>query len=75
MNKLNLPVEQWVSIGKGALVAGAGAILTYLAQNVTAADFGTYGPLVVAGLSVLVNYIRKVVVNPDTPPGPNAPMA
>lgn len=68
MNKLNLPVTEWVSLGKGALIAGAAAVLTYLVQNVTAADFGTYGPMVVAVLSVLVNYLRKVVVTPDVPP-------
>lgn len=60
MNKLNLPLDQWASVAKGAAVAGAGALLTYLLQNVGDLDTGAYTPLVVAVLSVLANYVRKV---------------
>jgi hypothetical protein len=59
--KFALPTGEWVSIVKGALVAGAGVALTYLVQNVSAADFGVYGPVVVGVLSVLVNILRKSV--------------
>jgi len=51
--------EQWEKIGRGALVAGAGAFLTYLAEAIPGVDFGQYTPLVVAMLSIFVNYARK----------------
>ena len=52
MFKFNLPTSEWVSVLKGALVAGAGVALTYVVQHVTAADFGVYGPVVVGVLSI-----------------------
>ena len=51
--------EQFVSVLKGAGIAAAGAGLTYLTQYATGADFGMFGPAVVAGLSVLANILRK----------------
>ena len=51
---------EWKSIFKGTLVAAVGAGLTYLVQAVGGVDFGTATPAVVAGLSVAVNYLRKV---------------
>ena len=53
--------EKLISIGKGALIAGTGAILTYLAENLSQVDFGDYTPVVVALLSVLVNTGRKLL--------------
>ncbi|GIW81515.1 MAG: hypothetical protein KatS3mg105_3322 [Gemmatales bacterium] len=52
--------EKWLKIGKGALIAGAGAALTYLSQAVSGADFGVWTPVVVALLSVAVNAVRKL---------------
>lgn len=62
--KFNLPTDEWVSILKGALVAGAGVALTYVVQHVSASDFGAYGPVVVGVLSVVVNFLRKAVTQP-----------
>ena len=45
---------------KGALIAAGGAGLTYLMQFVNGSEFGALTPIVVAGMSVLVNYFRKV---------------
>jgi hypothetical protein len=42
-------------IGKGALIAGGGAVFTYLAEAVPGLDFGEYTPVIVAGLSILIN--------------------
>jgi len=70
----NLPTGEWISVAKGALIAGAGVALTYFLQHVTAADFGTYGPIVVGLLSILVNYIRKTI-GVEVPPAPPAPPA
>jgi len=48
-----------VAVGKGALIAAAGAGLTYLIAWGETANFGDYTPIVVAGLSVLSNLARK----------------
>lgn len=57
--KFILPAEEWKSIGKGLMVAVGGAFLTYITQVSTSVDFGQWTPVVVAGLSVLVNIGRK----------------
>ena len=62
----NLKLEDWMKVGKGFLIASAGAGLTYLGQFITGTDFGVITPMVVAGFSVLVNYIRKIGVNVDS---------
>jgi hypothetical protein len=49
----------WIGIkkvGKGALIAGAGAALTYLLEAIPGLDFGIYTTVVGAGLSILVNF-------------------
>lgn len=58
MNKL-LRTE-WKSVLKGAAIAGAGAALTFLSEYISGQDFGTWTPLLTAGLSVLVNAVRKI---------------
>jgi len=63
----NLKMGDWISVLKGALVAGAGVALTYVVQHVSAADFGVYGPVVVGLLSVGINYLRKVVMPGEEP--------
>ena len=52
--------ESLVKIGKGAAIAGAGAILTYLLEAVPGLELGQWTPLVVAALSVAVNAVRKL---------------
>ena len=54
-----LPTSEWISVGKGALIAGSAVALTYVLQHVSASDFGQYGPIIVGGLSILVNVLRK----------------
>ena len=44
-------------IGKGALIAGGGAVLTYVAQ--LGLDFGVYTPIATAVLAILINMIRE----------------
>lgn len=56
--------EKLISVGKGALVAAAGAALAYLMQWASGTDLGPYGPVVVAGLSVVVNLLRKLSETP-----------
>jgi len=50
-----------LKVGKGALIAGSGAILTYLTSAITTLDFGAYTPMVVAGFGILVNFLRKLI--------------
>lgn len=50
-------------VGKGALIAGSGAALTYLTQNIGNIDFGQWTPIVVAGLGIVVNLLRKFLLS------------
>lgn len=49
----------WLSVFKGAGIAGAGAVLTYLTAWITKADFGDFTPVAVAAFSVFANVVRK----------------
>jgi hypothetical protein len=51
----------WRKVGKGALIAVAGALLTYGTTFVSGTDFGAYTPLVVAVWGVVVNVAHKYV--------------
>ncbi|HLN19254.1 MAG TPA: hypothetical protein VK255_03750 [Patescibacteria group bacterium] len=46
-------------IGKGALIAGAGAVLAFLAQNASDGNFGAYSAFLAAIISVLINTLRE----------------
>jgi hypothetical protein len=65
MNKIAISgdTNSWLSILKGAGIAAGAAVLTYAAQNLGNMDFGTYTPVVVASLSIGINYLRKVLAN------------
>lgn len=49
----------WLKIGKGAIIALAGALATYLATLSGTIDFGDYTPLVTALFSVVVNLLNR----------------
>ncbi len=49
-------------VGKGTLIAGIGAALVFLVENVGSIDFGEYSPFVVAIAAVLVNVARKFLL-------------
>lgn len=46
-------------IGKGALIAIAWVLMTYLTDLIPTIDFGVYTPVVVAGFSILANVVNK----------------
>lgn len=48
-----------IKVGKGALLAGGGAVLTYLIEIIPSVELGDWTPIVVAMFSVLLNVIRK----------------
>lgn len=60
--KYKLNKADLFKIGKGLLIAMAGAGLTYLVDAVPNIDFGEYAPIAVAVFSVLVNMVRKFLV-------------
>lgn len=60
-----IPADQWLKIGKGALIAVAGAALTALEQYVLDTSFGELTGVIVAVNSVLVNVARKWLSNND----------
>ena len=52
--------QDFLKIGKGALIAGFGAAAFYTLEALPQVDFGTqWGPIIVALLSVLGNFFRK----------------
>lgn len=58
---LKLNKDSWLSIAKGAAIAGSATALTYISQSLTGADFGSSTGVVVGILSVLINYLRKAL--------------
>lgn len=57
-----LKKEDMKKVGIGALMAVAGAIVTYALEIVPQIDFGSTTPIVVAIFSVLANLARKYKV-------------
>jgi len=56
-------------LGKGMLIALAGAALTYGSEWVSGTDFGLWTPIVAAGWAVAANFVRKFIASnkPVTP--------
>jgi len=65
---LGLNAESLQKVITGALIAGGGALLTYIAQNLSSIDFGIFTPAIVASLSILINYVRKLLEELQKPP-------
>jgi hypothetical protein len=59
--RFSISKEDLTKVGKGALIAGAGAVLTYLSSAITGLDFGVYTPIVVSAFGILVNFLRKFI--------------
>jgi hypothetical protein len=53
--------EELIKVGKGALIAAAGAGLTYLSEAISGMDFGELTPIVMVGWSVAANWARKAL--------------
>jgi len=52
-----------IKVGKGTLIAGSATALTYLAENLGSIDFGQYTALVVGIGCVVINFLRKLLIN------------
>ncbi len=55
----------WKKLLMGGVIATVGAGLTYLSTWITGQDFGTATPIIVAGFSFGVNFLRKLLTKTD----------
>lgn len=55
----SLILQDLKKIGVGALIAGAGAGITYLIDGLGGFDFGQYTYIIIPIISVVLNAIRK----------------
>jgi ABC-type glycerol-3-phosphate transport system permease component len=53
--------EQLISILKGAGIAGIAAALTFLSEWAAGQSFGVWTPVVMFGLSIATNLVRKMM--------------
>jgi hypothetical protein len=53
--------EEWEKTGRGALIAGGGAVITYLLEIVPNWDFGEATPVVVGIASIALNALWQYV--------------
>lgn len=72
--RFSLNSVDWAAIGRGALVALAGAAIVAITQFTDTVDFGQWAPIVSAAAAVLVNALRKFVTKPPVPVIPPAPL-
>jgi len=56
---LGVAVEEWLAIGRGALLAGGGAAFAYLVTYFGQMDWA-FAPILGTVFSVLLNYLRKL---------------
>ena len=54
-----LDSKEVTKVGKGALIAGVGAVLIYIAEVIPGIDFGLWTPVAVAVGGVITNFARK----------------
>lgn len=58
-NVRTMTKDNWLKVGRGALIAVGGALLTYLAQFISDTDFGQWTPVVVSLGGILINMGRE----------------
>ena len=50
-------------VGKGALIAGVGAVLTFALEALPNVSFGKWTPMAVGVFSIIANFVRKWIVS------------
>jgi hypothetical protein len=65
--RFTLNKQDLLKVGKGALIAGSGALLTYLLGQLPNVDFGQYTPIIVSVLSIAINAALKFIEGQKTP--------
>lgn len=71
--KMALPEKtqsKWQSLLENALMVAAAASLTYVTEHLSSMDFGTWTPWIVAGSSMILNFVKKLVEGNGTNPIP-----
>ncbi len=61
MRRYSIGKGDLISIGKGALIAGAGAVLAYIAHTLSLLEVDPDTAVYVAVASILVNFLRKLL--------------
>ncbi len=67
--KYSLNKEELGKVGRGALIAIGGALVTYSAEIVVQIDFGTWTPIIVSISSILINAARKYLAGYESVDG------
>lgn len=60
--RFNIDLVGLKKVGKGALIAGVGAALVFGTENMSSLDFGEYTPFVAAAAMILINFVRKLLI-------------
>lgn len=60
------PSHRWQKTARGAFIAGAGAVLVYVAEAFATADFGLWSPLLTAAASAALNALRQYARQSDS---------
>lgn len=63
LSRMALPANNWQSLGLHAGLVALAAGLTYVSEHMSGQDFGQYTALIVAGTTIILNYINKVIAN------------
>ena len=56
----------FLKLVRNGLIYGAGTALTFISQNLSGVDFGVYTPVVVMVISVVIDALRKCLVDNTT---------
>lgn len=62
-NSFTINAEDIKKLGKGMMIAVAGAALTYGTTWLADTDFGMWTPVIVAGWSITVNFVRRFIAD------------
>jgi hypothetical protein len=65
--RFSLDVNDLINLGKNALLVGAGALLTYIMENVNTIDWGSTGVLLVPVVTLVLDSIVKWIKGPVSP--------
>jgi ABC-type phosphate/phosphonate transport system permease subunit len=63
-HRFSLNINDFVNLGKDALLVGAGSLLTYLMENINTIDWGSTGVLLVPVITLLLDAVVKWVKGP-----------
>lgn len=77
-SRMALPTTGWQGIALQTALVSLAAGLTYFSQHMTGLNFGEYTAIIMAGTTLLLTYINKVIQNNPTnvpTPSPVTPVS